>query len=549
MVTIKVDFSNTKYFSEVHKILKKAFNFPDYYGENLSALWDCLDGDDCPHNTKIEIFSPEGVCIYSGTEKEFTVDSPQLWWCNGQGEQSLYTWKVTSKDDVKTGKTGFREIKLVDNYDYIPHGFPKSRNLPPITISINGRRIFAKGSNWVNPEIFTGNITKDTYYPLLKLAKDANMNMLRCWGGAGCHKDVFYDLCDEMGLLVWQEFPLACNNYPDKQSYLDVLEKEAIAIVQNLRSHPSLAMWCGGNELFNSWSGMNDQSLALRLLNKICYEEDRGTAFIPTSPLMGMTHGWYLFNNSRISHSVYEVYTKHNSTTYTEFGVPSISSPELLRSIIPEEELFPPRDGGIWKLRHGFGAWNNKDEWACVPMLESYWGKSETLEELCERSAWTQCEGYKTVFEEARRQKPHCSMALNWCYNEPWITAANNSIISYPNQPKPAYYSVRDALRNVMPSARLWKFDYKGGEKIEMELWLLNDTYECVSDEVEAFIEIGNEKIEIVKWQTGISEENENIKGEKYEVILPKIDADRLFVVLKTKKYGESRYMLKYDKE
>lgn len=505
----------------------------------------------CKDNPVIEFFSPDGECIYSGTEREFTVDNPMLWWCNGQGEAKLYTWKVTSADDVKTGRVGFRKIKLVNNHDYIPTSCLKPRNLPPMTISLNGRRIFAKGSNWANPEIFTGGITKETntYYPLLKLAKDANMNILRCWGGAGCNKDEFYDLCDEMGLLIWQEFPLACNNYTDKEDYLAVLEDEARAIVRNLRHHPSIAMWCGGNELFNAWSGMNDQSLATRLINKVCYEEDKGTAFIPTSPIMGVTHGWYMFDDSRKSNSIYKLYTEYNSTAYVEFGVPGIAPVEVLKSIIPEDELFPPRDEGSWRIHHGFGEWHEKDGWACIPMLEAYFGKSNNIEELCERSSWTQCEGLKAIFEEARRQKPHCSMAMNWCFNEPWKTAANNSIISYPDYPKPSYYAVRDALRNVMPSARLESFEYKGREKLAIELWLLNDTYECVSDEVEAYIEIGDKRLEITRWQTGCSDENENIKGERYEVSLPAVDADRLFVVLKTKKYGESRYMLKYDKK
>lgn len=293
---------------------------------------------------------------------------------------------------------------------------------------------------------------------------------------------------------------------------------------------------------------MNDQSYALRLLNKICYEEDRHTPFLPTSPIMGMTHGWYLFDDAKNSHSVYELYTKHNSTAYTEFGVPSIAPAEYLRTFIPEEELFPPEDKGTWRLHHAYGAWNNLDEWACISMLESYFGKSDSIEDLCEKSAWTQCEGYKTVFEEARRQKPHCSMAVNWCYNEPWKTAANNTLLCYPDIPKPSYYAVRDALRNVMPSVRIGRFDYTAGDIIETELWLLNDTYECVSDEIEVYIEIGGQRIDIAVWQTGLSLENENIKGEKYQTALPCADTDRFYVVAKSKKYGESRYMLKFNK-
>ena len=90
------------------------------------------------------------------------------------------------------------------------------------------------------------------------------------------------DICDEMGILVWQEFMLACNDYPDEKHYLEVLEKEGKSIIKSIKRHPSLALWCGGNELFNSWSGMDEQSLALRLLNKLCYEYDRDHPYLIT---------------------------------------------------------------------------------------------------------------------------------------------------------------------------------------------------------------------------------------------------------------------------
>jgi len=98
-----------------------------------------------------------------------------------------------------------------------------------------------------------------------------------------------------MGIMVWQEFPLSCNDYPDDASYLNLLKNEATAIIRRIRKHPSLMLWCGGNELFNSWSGMTDQSLALRMLNALCYELDRNTPYIPTSPLFGIAHGNYVF--------------------------------------------------------------------------------------------------------------------------------------------------------------------------------------------------------------------------------------------------------------
>ena len=139
-------------------------------------------------------------------------------------------------------------------------------SVAPAQIELNGRKIFAKGSNWVNPEIFPGTITEKRYEELLSLALQAHFNMLRSWGGGIINKDAFFELCDRMGILVWQEFPLACNCYPDTSRYLKVLEQEATSIIRRLRKHACLAIWCGGNELFNNWSGMTSQSLPLRLL-------------------------------------------------------------------------------------------------------------------------------------------------------------------------------------------------------------------------------------------------------------------------------------------
>ena len=149
------------------------------------------------------------------------------------------------------------------------------------------------------------------------------MNIFRMWGGSGIQKDRFYELCDECGIMVWQEFPLVCNNYVNDPHYLEILEQEATCIVKSLRKHPCVVLWCGGNELFNGWSKMTDQHHALRLLNKICYDHDRNTPFLATSPLAGMAHGCYLFSYE--GKEVYRMFNEAHYTAYTEFGVPSVA--------------------------------------------------------------------------------------------------------------------------------------------------------------------------------------------------------------------------------
>jgi beta-galactosidase/beta-glucuronidase len=146
------------------------------------------------------------------------------------------------------------------------NAFPKPQTPPPITLAINGRPIFAKGSNWVPPEVFPGSLTLERMRELLHLAAGCHFNLLRVWGGGLSTIPEFYELCDEFGLMVWQEFPLACNASPDDPDYLGVLDRESRWLIVRLRAHACVVLWCGGNELFNAWSGMTERNSTYSLL-------------------------------------------------------------------------------------------------------------------------------------------------------------------------------------------------------------------------------------------------------------------------------------------
>ncbi len=315
--------------------------------EGCRLTWTLFDAGKRVVDTRQVVAGIEGGVIVSQLE------DPQLWWPHDHGTPYLYHYSIELADPsgkrLQTihGKTGFRRVKLVMNQGGWEHpkGFPKTRSVVPIQMEINGRRIFCKGTNWVNPEIFPGTITAERYRELLDRALEANFNMLRVWGGGIVNKESFHDLCDEKGIMVWQEFPLACNNYEGTPEYLKVLEQESESIIRRIRNHPSLAIWSGGNELFNAWGGMTDQSLAIRLLNSQCYRLDPHTPFISTSPLYGMGHGHYVFRDQETGEEVYAIMSKARNTAYTEFGMPSPSPVETLRSVIPPEELWPPEPG------------------------------------------------------------------------------------------------------------------------------------------------------------------------------------------------------------
>jgi beta-mannosidase len=500
-----------------------------------------------------EVVQIETLCPGDALALPFSVANPMLWWPQGHGEPNLYTLALLLETpdgrhlQTHQQKIGFRKVRLVMNEGTWPlHIFPKSRSYPPITLEINHRVIFCKGTNWVNPEVFVGTITEARYSELLNLAKEAHFNLLRCWGGAIVNKEAFFNLCDALGLMVWQEFPLACNLYEDDPHYLHVLAQEAISIIEKVKSHPCLAIWCGGNELFNDWSGMTDQSKALRLLNSLCLSHDPDTPFLMTSPLEGMGHGHYVFKDPNTGEEVYQLMDRSHNTAYTEFGMPSPSQVEVLASFIPPEALFPPQAGTAWETHHAFSAWQG-NTWLMPEMLEAYFGEAPDLETLVARGQWLQAEGYKCIYESARRQKPYCSMALNWCFNDAWPTAANNNLVSWPAKPKPAYQAVADSCRPSLYSARFSKFVWEEGEILSFDLWILNDAYQTFPPgELKVSIRL-NSVTHIMTWAYPTVLPNQNIPGPMARFILPFAQTQALTVLLTgTEALWESSYTLLY---
>jgi len=548
----KVHINNAELFYTLNDSLDTAEITVDVrLSESAQVRWQLADTDGkCVAEVKQIVMAD---CI----SLNHTFKNPKLWWPNGHGEATLYTStiEIYCADgkllDTKKSKVGFRTVSLV-MYDgawgeHIP--FPATRNEPPITLEVNKRKIFAKGSNWVPPDIFPGAMTRDGYHTLVEHAKNANMNILRIWGGGINNKDDFFDCCDEMGIMLWQEFPLACNNYIDNKPYLDVLDAESKSIIKNLRHRASIVMWCGGNELFNAWSGMTDQSLALRLLNRNCYDLDPTRPFLMTSPVMGMGHGHYMFRTQR-GEEVFQLMPNSRRTAYTEFGCGGPSPVEYLKSFIPEDELFPPKPGGVWESHHAYNAWVGEDSWLDVPMIEDYFGKIDSLEELVRCGEILQCQGYKCIYEEARRQKPRCSMALNWCYNEPWPTAAGNSLLTWPAGAKPALYAVAESCRAVLASARIPKFRWGKGEEFTAELWVLNDKYEEVPAGVmKVYLKFDGVEHEVFTWAYEGVEANKNLQGPSVSVKFPEFVGREIALVLKVDgcEWMDSEYVLICD--
>jgi len=537
---------------ELNDSFDKAFIRLQGEGRNLKGLtynWTLKD-----LNGKTVLTQKGDIADDLFTGDPIVFDNPVLWFPHDHGTPYLYSSSFDLYDQsgsvigTKAHKIGFKRVRLVTNV-YLPwdwNGFPASGSFPPAQFEVNGKRIFAKGSNWVNPEIFPGIITRERYAELIDLAVGLNFNIFRVWGGGIINKESFFEICNERGILVWEEFPLACNYYRDNPHYLRILRQEAISIIKRLRKHPCIALWCGGNEL--NWAGMTEQSLVFRLLNALCLELDPTIPYIHTSPQLGMGHGYYLFNYPDGT-DVFENMNKARFTAYTEFGVPGMSPVEVLKKIIPADELFPPRDNAAWRAHHAFGAWEG-DTWLCPKVIEKYFGEAPDLETLVQQSQLMQSQGYKAIYEEARRQKPYCAMAINWCYNEPWPAAANNSILVHPSVKKPAYDAIAASCRPVLASARFGKFRWNEGEDFLADIYVLNDTFnEIPSLKITVKLKSTKGEVEIMKWESPVSKSNTNVAGPAAHFRLPHWEnTDRFDVILDVEGHPEysSSYTLLY---
>jgi len=230
-------------------------------------------------------------------------------------------------------------------------------------------------------------------------------------------------------------------------------------------------------------------------------------------------------------------------TAYTEFGVPSILDIERIKKIMPEKDAYDPKPGGVWQTHYGFEAWGTP-RWTCFNTYDSIFGKQEGIEAYIRKSVKTQLIGYKYIFEEARRQWPTCSMAINWCFNEPWINVAGNNLLHYGGEKKECYYSVSDALRPTLPSARIPTYAYRAGGTFTAELWLLNDSDGTVSDTVRADIEINGERTHVMDWNTGEVPPRSNRRGHKLQVELPADNPSGEFSLILEADCGVNRYDL-----
>jgi beta-mannosidase len=289
------------------------------------------------------------------------------------------------------------------------------------------------------------------------MARAANANMLRVWGGGLREKRSFYEQCDRLGLLVWQEFPFACPNlarYPTDSAFLDLAEQEASAIVQDLRNHPSVVLWCGGNEF-----GPGKNRPLVARLQKAADNNDGTRKFLPASPAPGDNHNWMVWHHF----APLSAYVNDRTPVVSEFGLQALPDVSSLHAFLPE---------GAWPPGPAWGYHN-----AQLSKLKRYArtvGPIATLADFMRASQQAQARGVQIMVEHMRRRKGATSGVLVWQLNEPWPSICW-SLIGYDGTPKLAYHTLQHAFKPLLVSVEYPYRRYKPGDTVDLKLWVVCD--------------------------------------------------------------------------
>lgn len=369
---------------------------------------------------------------YQVIELKFSIDDPELWWTNGLGERHLHKIICSMKHE-KYGvqaiekKIGLRTIELVQQPDSLGSSF---------FFKLNGVPVFMKGANYIPLQMIGAGIDTNKYHQLINDAAEANMNMIRVWGGGIYEDDLFYDLCDEKGILVWQDFMFANGMYPADSSMLNNIHVEAEEQIKRLRNHPSLALWCGNNEIAEGWANwgwknnftpeqqkkMSDdynkifQQTLPELVEKfspdIPYWESspkygRGN---PKSQYEGDSHYWGVWHDAE----PFEMYEQKVPRFMSEFGFQSYPSLATLKKYFKEEDLRFESP-----VLHSHQKHKRGNELIKTYMKRDYHIPSD-LSKFIYVSQLLQAEGIAKGIEAHRRAMPYCMGSMYWQLNDCW---------------------------------------------------------------------------------------------------------------------------------
>lgn len=382
------------------------------------------------------------------------VDNPKLWYPNGLGDQHLYEIKIRLFSgaeilDEKSFRSGIRTIRLIREKDEEGESF---------IFEINGVRVFAKGANWIPADNLLPRLSRKDYYEYIRLAKEANMNMLRIWGGGIYEDEAFYEACDEMGIMVWQDFMYACAEYPDQFEWFQKLaEEEAEKVILSLRNHPSIVLWCGNNENnwgFHSWWNKGDPKylgnyIYKEILPKVCAKLDPSRPYWVSSPYGGEDpnseaegdrHQWNVWSGW----VDYEEYRKDRGRFISEFGFQAMPDWRTVLSYTAPEErkILSPVMISHNKMVEGMER--------LVRFMVGRLGFPKDLKSFVYLTQFNQAEAIKTGVEHWRLRKFKTAGALYWQFDDCW-PVASWSAVDYYKRKKALYYYSKRFYAEILP--------------------------------------------------------------------------------------------------
>ena len=435
---------------------------------------------------KVKLLDPDlkewDATAYVGPRKnlaevKITVPKAKLWWPNGLGGQPLYEVRAELTDE--TGlldrwdrRIGLRKIELRQKKDKFGHSF---------TFVVNGVPIFAKGANWIPADQFPTRLTHGQYRDLLDSARQAHINMLRVWGGGLYEDDQFYELCDEMGILIWQDFMFACGVYPGDKAYLDNVRAEAVDNVRRLRHHACLALWCGNNEMEWGWTDWDYLERAGKkyrdvyektfhhLLPAVLKAEDPDRPYWPSSPSSerpffkapngesrGDAHIWTIWHGKK----PFSDYREHRPRFCSEFG---------FQSLPPMDTIARFANPGDWNMTSYVMEHHQRSmegNGLIIHYLADNFRMPKDFPSLVYLTQLLQAEALRHAVEHWRRCR-ECAGALYWQLNDTW-PAVSWSSIDYFGRWKAAHYAARRFFAPLMISANQ--------QDAKVELSVCNDT-------------------------------------------------------------------------
>ena len=410
------------------------------------------------------------------------IESPRLWWPNGLGGQPLYTAEVRllggdgAESDSRSETFGLREIAMVPN-DNAPAG------ADPYVMAVNGRKVFLRGWNFVPVDHFYGLPNTEKYEWLVELARRANTNILRVWGGGIIEKTIFYDLCDHAGILVWQEMPQSSsglsNEPPVGPEFLTVLKATARSALRRRRNHPCLAIWCGGNELADGLKPLSITHPNLAAIAEVVREEAPHLVYRPTSPYgpaydpvpekfgTGVhhdVHGPWKYQGVQ---GQYDLFNGNDCLFHSESGAEACASEASICRCMPHSDRWPPDSTNRAWVHHA-GWWVNAD------VIEENFGTLTSLGSFVTATQFLQAEALRYVIESNRRRKFRCGGSMLWQMNEPWPNVSATTCVDWYGVPKPAYYFVARACRPRHISLKYPRLDWQPGSTFAAEMFVHN---------------------------------------------------------------------------